>query len=186
GGGRCAVVDRLRLCRRGGLSAGAASGVGRPGRALPPGGLPRRGERGHRRDAAVSRTRRRLTRPGLGAALRTAGAAAGQPAAEPARPAAVPAPGVPHGGRSGHALPLGHGVLDAPPAGAVRPRGAKPCCGGPGATRLWMALGFEAGPRGEVAGLLAGTIAAAGPRLALWRPSQATRLPGSVLGSPQT
>src|SRR5439155_302299 len=63
---------------------------------------------------------------------------------------------------------------------------ARPVAGGPGATRLWMALGFEAGPRGEVAGLLAGTIAAAGPRLALWRPSQATRLPGSVLGSPQT
>ena len=61
-----------------------------------------------------------------------------------------------------------------------------PVAGGAGATRLWMALGFEAGPRGEVAGLLAGTIAAAGPRLALWRPSQATRLPGSVLGSPQT
>src|SRR5207249_2779942 len=114
------------------FAAGAPGGVGRPGRALPPGGLPRRGERGHRRDAAVSRTRRRLTRPGLGAALRTAGAAAGQPAAEPARPAAVPAPSVPHGGRSGHALALGHGVLDAPPAGAVRPRGAKPCCGGGG------------------------------------------------------
>src|SRR5207247_2159589 len=55
GGGRCAVVDRLRLCRRGGLSAGAPGGVGRPGRALPPGGLPRRGERSHRRDAAGSR-----------------------------------------------------------------------------------------------------------------------------------
>ena len=49
-----------------------------------------------------------------------------------------------------------------------------------------MALGFETGPRGEVAGLLAGTIAPAGPRLFLWRPSQATRLPGPVLGSPQT
>ena len=57
---------------------------------------------------------------------------------------------------------------------------------GAGATRLWLALGFETGPRGEVAGLLAGTIAPAGPRLFLWRPSQATRLPGPVLGSPQT
>ena len=61
-----------------------------------------------------------------------------------------------------------------------------PAAGGPGATRLWVALGFEAGPRGEVAGLLAGTVAPTGPRLFLWRPSQATRLPGPVLGSPQT
>jgi len=51
---------------------------------------------------------------------------------------------------------------------------------------LWVALGFEAGPRGEVAGLLAGTVAPTGPRLFLWRPSRATRLPGPVLGSPQT
>jgi len=61
-----------------------------------------------------------------------------------------------------------------------------PAAGGPGATRLWVALGFEAGPRGEVAGLLAGTVAPTGPRLFLWRPSRATRLPGPVLGSPQT
>jgi len=72
--------------------------------------------------------------------------------------------------------------LVAPSPAAGGPGGA----GGAGATRLWVALGFEAGPRGEVAGLLAGTVAPTGPRLFLWRPSQATRLPGPVLGSPQT
>ena len=72
------------------------------------------------------------------------------------------------------------------PFDLVAPSPAAGGPGGAGATRLWVALGFEAGPRGEVAGLLAGTVAPTGPRLFLWRPSQATRLPGPVLGSPQT
>jgi uncharacterized protein len=54
------------------------------------------------------------------------------------------------------------------------------------AARPWLAQGFETGPRGEVAGLLAGAIGADGPRLFFWRPSPPTRLPGPVLGSPQT
>lgn len=46
--------------------------------------------------------------------------------------------------------------------------------------RTWSAQGFEATPS-EFAGLLAGTMSAAGPRLVLWRPS--VRLPPMLVGS---
>ncbi|MGH7608215.1 MAG: UPF0182 family protein, partial [Gemmatimonadales bacterium] len=48
---------------------------------------------------------------------------------------------------------------------------------------LWMAVGLESGRPPHFDGLVAGTVAPDGPRLTLWRPAAATRLPGELLGS---
>ncbi len=49
--------------------------------------------------------------------------------------------------------------------------------------QLWIAQGFEAGVPAEFVGLLAGTMSAGAPRLLLWRPRPAVRLPGVLVGS---
>jgi hypothetical protein len=50
--------------------------------------------------------------------------------------------------------------------------------------RVWMAQGFEAGS--TLAALVTATMAPDGPRLSVWRPSPAPRLPPELVGSPNT
>ena len=50
--------------------------------------------------------------------------------------------------------------------------------------RPWTAQGFEAGS--TFAGLVAATLLPAGPRVMLWQPSPAVRLPPPLVGSPTT
>jgi len=52
------------------------------------------------------------------------------------------------------------------------------------ASRVWMAQGFEAGS--TLAALVAATMAPDGPRVSVWRPSPAPRLPPVLVGSPNT
>ena len=52
------------------------------------------------------------------------------------------------------------------------------------ARRVWMAQGFEAGS--TLAALVTATMAPDGPRLSVWRPSPAPRLPPELVGSPNT
>src|SRR5213078_3601390 len=52
------------------------------------------------------------------------------------------------------------------------------------ASRVWMAQGFEAGS--TLAALVAATMAPDGPRLFVWRPKPAPRLPPVLVGSPNT
>ncbi|HUL04566.1 MAG TPA: UPF0182 family protein [Gemmatimonadales bacterium] len=54
------------------------------------------------------------------------------------------------------------------------------------APRLWLAQAFDTGSPGVFAGLLAGTMSAAGPVLCLWRSADTVRLPTELLGSPET
>jgi len=56
----------------------------------------------------------------------------------------------------------------------------------PGAARLWMAQAFDSGAAHYFAALLAGTMSPTGPRLHLWMPAGALRLPRELLGSPET
>jgi hypothetical protein len=55
-----------------------------------------------------------------------------------------------------------------------------------GTARLWMAQTFEGGSPTHFAGLLAGTMSPAGPRLDLWAPVVSLRFPTELLGSPET
>src|SRR5439155_22357917 len=59
-----------------------------------------------------------------------------------------------------------------------------PTDGATNAPRVWMAQGFEAGS--TLAALVAGTMAPDGPRLWVWRPNPAARLPPAPVGSPNT
>jgi len=59
-----------------------------------------------------------------------------------------------------------------------------PTDGATNAPRVWMAQGFEAGS--TLAALVAGTMALDGPRLSVWRPNPAARLPPVLVGSPNT
>ncbi len=52
------------------------------------------------------------------------------------------------------------------------------------APRVWMAQAFEAGS--TLAALVAATMAPDGPRVSVWRPSPAPRLPPELVGSPNT
>ena len=52
------------------------------------------------------------------------------------------------------------------------------------APRVWMGQGFEAGS--TLAALVAATMAPDGPRLSVWRPNPAPRLPPGLVGSPNT
>jgi len=56
--------------------------------------------------------------------------------------------------------------------------------GSPEAPRVWMAQGFEAGS--TLAALVAATMAPDGPRVSVWRPGPAARLPPVLVGSPNT
>jgi hypothetical protein len=69
--------------------------------------------------------------------------------------------------------------LVAPGLAEERERGAAAAP----APRLWTAQSFTAADR-EVAALVAGVIARAGPRLLVWRPRPATRLLPALVGSP--
>jgi hypothetical protein len=51
-------------------------------------------------------------------------------------------------------------------------------------SRVWMAQGFEAGS--TLAALIAATMAPDGPRVSVWRPGPAVRLPPVLVGSPRT
>ena len=53
-----------------------------------------------------------------------------------------------------------------------------------GSTRIWTAQGFQAGDPAEFVALVAGAMTAGGPRLLVWRPRPAVRLPGVLVGSP--
>ncbi len=55
-----------------------------------------------------------------------------------------------------------------------------------GGVRLWMAQAFDSGAPSHVVALLAGTMSPAGPRLHLWTPVVAQRLPRELMGSPET
>jgi hypothetical protein len=52
------------------------------------------------------------------------------------------------------------------------------------APRFWMGQGFEAGS--TLAALVTATMAPNGPRLSVWRPNPAPRLPPALVGSPNT
>jgi len=52
------------------------------------------------------------------------------------------------------------------------------------ASRVWMGQGFEAGS--TLAALVTATMAPDGPRLSVWRPKPAPRLPPELVGSPNT
>jgi hypothetical protein len=52
------------------------------------------------------------------------------------------------------------------------------------APRVWMGQGFEAGS--TLAALVTATMAPDGPRLSVWRPKPAPRLPPALVGSPNT
>ena len=56
--------------------------------------------------------------------------------------------------------------------------------GAPDAPRVWMGQGFEAGS--TLAALVTATITPDGPRLSVWRPNPAPRLPPVLVGSPNT
>ena len=51
---------------------------------------------------------------------------------------------------------------------------------------VWLAQAFDTGSPGAFAGLLAGTVTAAGPLLSLWTDATPVRLPTELLGSPET
>jgi hypothetical protein len=52
------------------------------------------------------------------------------------------------------------------------------------APRVWMGQGFEAGS--TLAALVTATMSPNGPRLSVWRPNPAPRLPPALVGSPNT
>ncbi len=53
-----------------------------------------------------------------------------------------------------------------------------------GRPRIWTAQGFEVGDPAAFAALIAGAMSSAGPRVLVWRPSPAVRLPAGLVGSP--
>ena len=55
---------------------------------------------------------------------------------------------------------------------------------GPGSLTRWLAQGFATGEGRELAALLAGAVAARGPRLYLWQPRPRLHLPAVLVGSP--
>jgi len=56
--------------------------------------------------------------------------------------------------------------------------------GAPDAPRVWMGQGFEAGS--TLAALVTAAMTPDGPRLSVWRPNPAPRLPPVLVGSPNT
>ncbi len=56
--------------------------------------------------------------------------------------------------------------------------------GAPDAPHAWMGQGFEAGS--TLAALVTATMTSDGPRLSVWRPNPAPRLPPELVGSPNT